>query len=190
MTSDNSSGIPCDSPVTIIVKRRPKPGMEKEFEQVMTGTTHDAMKFEGHLGVNIIKPITKGDYYRIVFKFDSMRHYIAWESSENREQWMQRYAEVTMDDVEQEILSGLETWFTLPGGEAVVPPPRHKMAVVIWISIFPLSLVLHYFLAPLLVDIPEVGQIAVYSVVMVLLMTYLVMPTMSKLFHRWLHCKK
>ena len=32
-----------------------------------------------------------------------------------------------------------ETWFTLPGGEAVVPPPKQNMAIVIWISMFPLS---------------------------------------------------
>ncbi|MDX1519083.1 MAG: antibiotic biosynthesis monooxygenase [Gammaproteobacteria bacterium] len=190
MTVDNNTGIPCDSPVTIIVKRRPKPGMEKEFEEVMTGTTRDAMKFPGHLGVNIIRPTSPGDYYRIVFKFDSMRNYIAWESSAVREEWLRRYAEVTLGDDEQEILSGLETWFTLPGGQAVVPPPKHKMAIIIWISIFPLSIAVNYALRPLLDGLHIIWQIGIISLVLVLLMTYAVMPVMSKLFHRWLHCNK
>ena len=190
MSNDHSTGIPCDTPVTIIVKRRPKPGMEKEFEEVMTGTTRDAMTFAGHLGVNIIRPTAPGDYYRIVFKFDSMRNYIAWESSGVREQWLQRYAEVTLGDDEQEILSGLETWFTLPGGEAVVPPPKHKMAMIIWISIFPLSIIINYLLRPVLRDLHIVIQIGIVSLVLVVLMTWLVMPVMSKLFHHWLHCDK
>jgi len=190
MTNDQTTEIPRDSPVTIIVKRRPKPGMEKEFEEVMTGTTRDAMTFPGHLGVNIIRPTSPKDYYRIVFKFDSMRNYIAWESSEVRAQWLQRYALVTLGDDEQEILSGLETWFTLPGGEALVPPPKHKMAMVLWISIFPLSYLIQYAMSPLIGHWPMVAQIAMTSLILVLTMTFVVMPFMSKLFHHWLHSEK
>lgn len=36
------------------------------------------------------------------------------------------------------VLCGLETWFTLSPGEAIVPPPRYKMAIVTWIAMFPL----------------------------------------------------
>lgn len=186
-TENKPEGIDCDTPVTIIVKRRPKPDKIKEFEAVMSGTTKDAMKFEGHLGANIILPTKAGDYYRIVFKFDSMRHYLAWEGSEVRQGWLERYVEVSIGDQELEILSGLETWFTMPGGETLVPPPKHKMLVVIWLSIFPLSLIIYYALHPLVDSLHIVTQIAITSVIMVSLMTYLVMPVMAKLFHRWLH---
>jgi len=186
----DKESIDCDSPVTIIVKRRPKPESINEFEEVMSGTTKDAMTFEGHLGANIIKPVNAGDYYRIVFKFDSMRHYLAWESSEVRQKWLERYAEVTLGEQQIEILSGLETWFTLPGGEALVPPPKHKMLIVVWISIFSLSLIIYYCLSPLLTQFHIVIQIAITSGVIVSLMTYIVMPLMTKLFHHWLHCSK
>ncbi len=184
------SGIDCDSPVTIIVKRKPKPERIDEFEKIMSGTTRDAMMFDGHLGANIIRPTAVGDYYRIVFKFDSMRHYLAWESSDVRQHWMQEYAKVEQEEQEIEILSGLETWFTLPGGEALVPPPKHKMAIIVWLSIFPLSIVLHYILSSLISNFHIVIQIAILSVIMVLMMTYVLMPLMSRLFHRWLHCQK
>ncbi len=181
-------GIDCDSPVTIIVKRRPKPDRIKEFEDVMHGTTRDAMTFAGHLGANIIRPTSPGDYYRIVFKFDSMRNYLAWENSELRQQWLERYAEVEQGEQDMEILSGLETWFTLPQGEALVPPPKHKMLIMIWVSIFSLSILLNYVLKPFIDTLPIVAQIAILSFIMVFLMTYLVMPYLSKLLHRWLHC--
>jgi len=184
----NPAGIDCDTPVTIIVKRRPRPDCKEEFENVMSGTTKDAMTFKGHLGVNIIRPTKAGDYYRIVFKFDSMRNYLAWEGSEIRQQWLKRYAEVSAGEQELEILSGLETWFTLPGGQAVVPPPKHKMMVIIWLSIFPLSILLNYFLVPYISEQHIIVKIAIISITIVVLMTYVVMPLMAKLFHRWLHC--
>jgi len=190
MGENNSAGIDCDTPVTIIVKRRPKPDRIEDFEKVMSATTKDAMSFEGHLGANIIRPVKAGDYYRIVFKFDSMRHYLAWESSEIREQWLQRYAEVTVGEQDQEILSGLETWFTMSGEETLVPPPKYKMMVIVWMSIFPLTLLLNYCLVPFLTDLPIIMQIAITSLTLVILMTFIVMPLMSKLFHRWLHCNK
>tara|TARA_R110000782_G_scaffold125788_8_gene217454 strand:- start:1855 stop:2433 length:579 start_codon:yes stop_codon:yes gene_type:complete len=191
MKQTNESGpIDCDTPVTIIVKRRPKPGRITDFEDVMSATTKDAMSFEGHLGVNIIKPTKAGDYYRIVFKFDSMRNYLAWENSDIRQKWMERYAEVAASGYELEILSGLETWFMLEGEEALVPPPRYKMMVIVWISIFPLSLFLNYFLMPFMAELNLVVRVAVSSLILVPLMTYIVMPIVAKLFHRWLHCSE
>ena len=184
------NNIDCDTPVTIIVKRRPKPELIKEFEEVMSGTTKDAMSFKGHLGANIIRPTKPGDYYRIVFKFDSMRNYLAWEGSDVRQGWLQRYAEVAQGEAEQEVLSGLETWFTLSGEEALVPPPKYKMFIIVWLSIFPLSLLLHYGFAPLISSLPVIAQVAISSLILVTLMTYLVMPGMSKMLHKWLHCRK
>jgi len=182
--------IDCDTPVTIIVKRRPKPDRIEDFEKVMSGTTKDAMTFTGHLGANFIRPTKAGDYYRIVFKFDSMRNYLAWENSGIRQQWLQRYAEVTLGEHELEILSGLETWFTLPGEEALVPPARYKMMCIVWLAIFPLSLLLNYSLKPVISELHLIAQSAIMSLTLVILMTYVVMPVMAKLFHRWLHCSK
>lgn len=177
----------CDSPVTIIVKRRPKPGHEKEFEEVLTGISRAAMTFKGHLGVNIFRPTKTNDYYRIVFKFDSRRNFIAWETSSIRQQWLDRFSRVDYGDPQIDVLSGLETWFTTPEEEAVVPPPRHKMMIMVWSAVFPLSLLLHWLLKPLLGHTHIIVQGAVISLLIVGLMTYIIMPALSRIFHRWLH---
>lgn len=191
MTTDNSSSsINSDTPVTIIVKRRPKPDYVTEFEEIMKGTTRDAMQFEGHLGANIIRPIKDNDYYRIVFKFDSMKHYIAWENSEVRQKWMERYAEVEQGEQEIEVLSGLETWFTLSGEEVLVPPKKYKMLMVTWLSIFCLSVCMHYLIKPFMVQFNEILQLALITLIIVTLMTYVMMPLLTKIFRRWLYCNK
>ncbi len=59
--NDKLSAIDSDTPVTIIVKRRARPDRIEDFEEVMSGTTRDAMSFKGHLGANIIRPTKVGD---------------------------------------------------------------------------------------------------------------------------------
>ena len=46
-----------DGPITVIVSRTAKKGRIKEFEDWMDGIVHESLKFEGHLGVNIIRPV-------------------------------------------------------------------------------------------------------------------------------------
>ena len=79
-----------------------------------------------------------------------------------------------MEEQEIEILSGLETWFTLSGEEALVPPPKHKMMAIVWLSIFPLSLLLNYGLKPVISELHVIAQLGIISLVLVTLMTYAV----------------
>ena len=174
--SECGDTVDCDTPVTIIVRRRPRPGMENTFEEVVTGISRAAMTFPGHLGVNIFRPTRTSSYYRIVFKFDS---------SPERHKWLERFNEVDMGDPQMEVLSGLETWFS--EGEAVVPPSKHKMLVVVWLAVVPISILLNYLVRPWLLDLHIILQIIIISLCIVVIMTYLAMPFMSRLFHRWLH---
>jgi len=182
-----SKEIDSDTPVTIIVKRRPRPGKEKEFEEIVSGISQAAMTFQGHLGINIFLPTRTTNYYRIVFKFDSRRNFIAWETSDIRQKWLERFNQVDAGDPQLEVLSGLETWFTSADEEAVVPPRKYKMMIVVWLSVFPLSILLNYLFRPMISELHIMLQIAMISIIIVTLMTYIVMPFMSKLFHRWLH---
>lgn len=190
MSSKGNNEIDCDTPVTVIVKRRPRPGKEKEFEEVVTGISRAAMSFEGHLGVNIFRPTKSTHYYRIVFKFDSRRHFIQWETSEERQAWLDRFTEVDMGDPQMEVLSGLETWFSLGDEDSVVPPPRHKMALVLWLCISTLSILIYLLLEPVLGDRYPILQIMGSTLVIIVLMTYLIMPFLSRLLQRWLYIRK
>lgn len=179
--------IDCDAPVTIIVKRRPKTGKEREFEEYIEGISRFGATYPGHLGTNIFRPENADGEYQIIFKFDSRRNYHRWENSADRQSWRERAAEVTEGDAYREIVSGLETWFTLPGEKSVVPPPKHKMSVVIWLSIFPIISILSAVLGPVLASAPLLVRTAALTLIAVPLMTYVVMPRMTKLFHPWLH---
>ena len=83
--------------------------------------------------------------------------------------------------------TGLETWFTLPGGAVVKPPPRWKMAIVSWAVAFPLIQLLNVTVAPLLHPLPALLRGAIAGALMVLTMTYFAMPLAVRSLAHWLY---
>lgn len=179
-----------DSPVTVVAAHRVKPGKEKAFEETMSGMIQAAMTFEGHLGANVLRPTSSNaSQYRIIFKFDRMSNLHCWETSQIRHEWLIRLADLTQDEDRSklQVLTGLETWFTLPTQESVVPPPRYKMALLTWLAIFPLISLINLLFGPVLNQLPLLIRSLVLTAVLVFLMTYAVMPRVTRLFAHWLY---
>jgi antibiotic biosynthesis monooxygenase (ABM) superfamily enzyme len=173
--------------VTVLVTRRPKPGKQDAFEDYIRGITQCAMKHPGHLGANILKSQQEGGEYRILFKFDSRENLELWECSPEREKWRQMAEQVSEPQTVQ-VQNGLNAWFELPdeGGEAPPHPPKYKMALVVWLSIFTLVVTFTYLFEPLLSLLPFEPRILLLTGVVVFLMTYVVMPNLTRLLRSWL----
>ena len=76
-----------DPPATVDILQRVKPGCEAVFEVGLADLCEAAKSFEGHLGVNVFRPIDQADpEYQIVFKFDRFSHLKQWEASAIRHQ--------------------------------------------------------------------------------------------------------
>ena len=70
-----------EGPVTVVISRKVRPGKEAEFEAWLHGVCGDALRFPGHMGVNVLKPTEAGSReYVLIFRFDSYAHLAAWES--------------------------------------------------------------------------------------------------------------
>jgi antibiotic biosynthesis monooxygenase (ABM) superfamily enzyme len=61
------------------------------------------------------------------------------------------------------------------------------MALVTWITIFPLITLVVVALGPLLDGLPLVARLAITTAVTVPIMTWLVMPRVTRLLRRWLY---
>jgi len=177
-----------DPSVTVAIARRVKPGCEPEFEAFLVGVTTACGQFRGHLGTNIFRPVSAADpEYRIIFKFDRLSHLRDWEASEERQYWFAIAEPLTVSPPQIQILTGLETWFTLPGRPAIAPPPRYKMMVVTWLALFPLITMISISLQQFLIPLPLVLRIAITTAISVPIMTYILMPQMTKLCAGWLY---
>jgi antibiotic biosynthesis monooxygenase (ABM) superfamily enzyme len=86
-----------------------------------------------------------------------------------------------------QFLTGLENWFTLPGRSGTPPPPPYKMALVTWTTIFPLITLVVVVLGPVLDGLALVPRLAITTAVTVPVMTWLVMPRVTRLLRRWLY---
>ena len=192
--NDNSGN---DGPVTVIVTRKAKKGKVSEFEEWMDGIIHEAMKFEGHMGVNIIRtPDPFNPEYVVIFRFNTYENLANWEKSEIRKEWLDKSKEVAEGEPTVEKQTGLEFWFTPRSGidgdkaPAAVPPPRYKMAIVITGIIFVLVSILLPQIRQLTIGLPVLLSTLVGVVMMVLLMTYVIMPAVTRLLRPWLAKKR
>ena len=194
-----------DGPITVIVTRVAKRGRIKEFEDWMDGIVHESLKFEGHLGVNIIRPVEHSrPEYVIVFRFNTLENLLKWEKSQERKDWLEKSKNVVEGEDKVQKFTGLEFWFTPrsahqtqrqvndneDSGQPANLPPRYKMAIVTTGIVFVLLNTLIPPIEQLTVPLPLVLSSLLGVIIMVFLMTYLVMPSVTRLLKPWLYKKK
>ncbi|MBW4472736.1 MAG: hypothetical protein KME45_20520 [Stenomitos rutilans HA7619-LM2] len=183
-SSENSQ----DASVTVVISRRVTPGCEVAFEAFLIGVTAACAQFPGCLGSSIFRPASVDDpEYRVIFKFDRLSNLRRWETSVERQQWFAQAETLTECPPTIQVLTGLETWFTLPGKAAIVPPPRYKMALVTWLAVFPLITVISTVLQAQLSPLSIVIRVMIVAGIAVPTMTYFLMPQMTRLFAWWLY---
>lgn len=176
-----------DPPVTGVASRRVEKGREEEFEEWISGILTAVKEFPGYLGSDVLRPgDPDDDEYRIIYRFDHASNLNRWEESEERGRWLRR-AKPMISEENVRVLTGLETWFTLPSRPDEPSPPRYKMAVVTWLAVFPLISAIFALLGPVLNQLPVLLRTLLLTVIMVSLMTYVVMPRMTRLFAFWLY---
>ena len=194
-----------DRPITVIVTRTAKKGRIKEFEDWMDGIVHESLKFEGHLGVNIIRPIedSKPEYI-IIFRFNTIDNLLKWEKSQARKDWLEKSKDVVEGEDKVQKVTGLEFWFTPrspyrakreaknneDSSPPVSVPPRYKMAIVTVGILF----VLLYTVIPQIRQLTETLPLLLSDllgvIILVFLMTYLIMPSVTRLLKPWLYKNK
>lgn len=175
-------------PVTIIVRRKVKPGRESDYEAWLTRMTEGAKaQFPGYLGVGFHRPDHPGGEYRQVFRFDSLEQLEAFENSEFRARMLAEGAPLFAADAAWERFTGLEFWFDPPKGAKIPQPNPHRMALVLIGVVFSLVLLLDALLSPLTVGWPQPLRMLLAVVVQVALMTYLVMPRLTPLIAHFIY---
>lgn len=184
-----------EGPVTFAIARRAKSGKTEEFERWLDDIIHEAMKFKGHMGVNIIRPSNMSNpEYVIILRFDNFENLEKWEKSEIRKKWIEKGKDLIEGKAKMEKQTGLEFWFTPSSGNAPTvveqQPTRYKMAIVVTGIIFVLVSTLLPRVEQATVGLPVLLSTFVGVAIMVLLMTYVIMPSVTRLLRPWLVKKR
>jgi hypothetical protein len=171
----------------VLYSRRVKPGREADFEAWARGILAAARQFPGHLGASVLDAPGSRERH-ILFSFADRRSLRAWLDSDERRRWLARVEELLEADRGLQQLTGLETWFKLPG--ANVPtmklPPRWKMWLVSIVAVYPLVLAVQVLVVPRMAGLPFPLRALLFPLVLLTLMTFVVMPVVTRLLRHWL----
>ena len=83
--------------------------------------------------------------------------------------------------------TGLETWFEVPDLKTVVTPPKWKMAIVVFIAAYAISLLSRSILNPSIGQWPLQVSSIIFTGILTIGLTYFAMPILSRLLRRWLY---
>lgn len=180
----------CEGPITITVSRKVKPGREAEYESWSKEIISAATTFPGFLGVDVLKPAREtGGEYVSIYRFDTYGHAREFQNSRQRAQLLKKLEAKNIAEGKPNIkqVTGLEAWFELPEVPASATPSPHRMAIVLIVVVFVLVLAISYSLGPYMQLFPLPVRVLILVVLQVLLMTYVVMPRVTRLLKNWLY---
>jgi hypothetical protein len=177
---------PLALPVTVVVSRRARPGRDGDLVRWAAEVTAAAAAFPGHLGAQVHEPAPPDhEDLVIVFGFATAAQLAVWESSSERVALLRRADALSVGNQQAHTLETLATLFSAPG-TAAVSPPRWKTATVIGLGLYPLALLVALLISPHLGALPVPLRSLITTVLIVPLMTWVAVPTVSRLLGGWL----
>jgi uncharacterized protein len=174
-----------DSLVTVSIRRRIKAGHEAEYEAGLARTLTDAVSQPTMHGATILAHGGTPPEYEILLHFDNEAAVAAWTSSHELRAWLDATDFLADGPPVIESYDAQNAWLIEPD-TALAAPPRYKVAILTWIGIFPVITVLLAVFGSHLAGSPVVVRALVLTVLAIPLMTWVVMPLVTRAFVRWL----
>jgi antibiotic biosynthesis monooxygenase (ABM) superfamily enzyme len=172
----------------VTIARSVAPGREEEFEEWSAELTRAASRRPGFLGAGLLRPGHVGEPWHVVFRFASGVDLAGWEASPERAALLTA-GEPLVHNTDMHRVSGLETWFALPGRTAPAPP-RWKMFLVSAAAIYLLNILLTALYGGFIAGWAPLARVALVSVPVTALMTWVVMPRAARLLASWLYAPR
>jgi hypothetical protein len=188
MKNNGSTKKPAE-PAAVLALRTVKPGFEEKFERELHDFISRSLQTEGQLGVSVMRPVrgSGSREYGILRRFRDSADRDRFYKSPLFQQWELTVASLTEGEPKHQELSGLETWFVLPGQRALIPPPRWKMALVTVVGVWPASMLVPWLLKLLVGGLPSSLQALLVAAGIVILLTWAIMPVLVRILKPWLY---
>lgn len=175
-------------PIHVAITRRIKPGCEQDFQTALKEFFARSLTHSGAQGAAMLVPPpgSTSSEYGIIRSFASAAERDAFYASPLYQEWKERVAPLSESDPNIHELHGLEAFFRQ--GE-VSPPPRWKMAIATYLGVVPVVMTLALTLGPLIRSWNFALNNLVFNACVVLLLTWVVMPLITRALHGWLSTK-
>ena len=164
--------------VTSIVHHHIKSNQMDNFLLWLKNIKIESQKFDGYIDTQLIDTCGDENERISIFRFENKITLDVWLKSDIHQQFLQELSKLTTEETKIKSYTSLEYWFDR------APEDRFKMSVLTFIGLLPLVLIV-----PPIIDkfIPmeETVLISVSTAIIVLLMTYIVMPLVMKVYSKF-----
>jgi antibiotic biosynthesis monooxygenase (ABM) superfamily enzyme len=174
--------------VTVVVSRKVKSGYESQYENWLKRLLEEAKSMKGYMGAAVQKPAPGTAEYTSVFRFDNVENLRKFEESEIRTRYLREVVDYVEADAIWKKFSGLEFWFSPPTGTIVPQPSRFRMALVMIVVVYGLVISIGQLVSALVGDvIPSYVRLFITISIEIFLMTFILMPRLTKLLAKWIY---
>jgi antibiotic biosynthesis monooxygenase (ABM) superfamily enzyme len=176
-----------NEPIHIAITRRIKPGSEAEFQKLLQEFFKTSFAHIGVHGASMLVPPpgSSSPEFGILRTFANAQERDAFYASPMFKTWEDQIKPLTEGDAVHRELTGLEAWFRSPQN----PPPRWKMAIATYLGVVPVIMGLSLTIGPVVRSWNFILNNLVFNACVVALLTWVVMPLITRILHRWLHSK-
>ncbi|MGM7671663.1 antibiotic biosynthesis monooxygenase [Microbacterium sp. A93] len=186
-------------PITVSIRREVDPARISEATTWVQTGVNLAHKYPGFLGSGWVRAGDDSQVWHMLYRFASTETLEAWEHSSERTWWLSMGQGFVRSERSRR-RTGIEGWFDEPATGAInlpataefdTPPPapaRWKQAVAIWLGFFPTNLLFTYLMSPIPVwgELPLWLRVLATTLVLTPIMTYWVLPWVTRTLRRWL----
>jgi hypothetical protein len=177
-----------DESTALIIEHTVKKGYERRYEKWLAEILEAIRIMPGYIGREIFPPTSNNKPYIIIVRFQTDKNLQAWLDSPERIAFIRQMQDALTDGDRTSVKAGIDVWF-MPDDSAT-KPLAYKQFLLTLAAIYPVTLIVPRLLAPIFEAVPLFKNPFVSgligNVIVVGLMTYLIMPHLTRWLHNWL----
>lgn len=180
-----------NEPITTMFTDHVRPDKVNEYEDWSTGIHSEIKQFPGFLSVDVIRPEDSSHLeYITLLKFDSCENLKRWQDSSIIAELLEKLPDLLVGEPHAQECEGLELWFDRPSVSRRLKEPSFWKQVIIGIvCVYPLVILLRWALSPVTEGIPWAIALLINVTILSALLTYPVMPLVTRMLRPWLYPK-
>jgi antibiotic biosynthesis monooxygenase (ABM) superfamily enzyme len=144
-------------------------------------------KHPGYLATEFFEPHGAQDEWVDIVRYDSVADLNEWLESKDR-QTLVKELDSIVESMHAHRVTGLEGWFAINRGPGVdaVPPAAWKQALAVLLALYPTVMILGYLTNPLMASLSFPIQMLIGNLLSIIVLTWLVMPFVTRVLGFWL----
>lgn len=157
-----------------------------DYEDWLAGIHGSLKNQRGFVSVDVIRHVDQPDpEYIILVKFENQERLDAWRTSPELAGWLSKLEGLVARKPHFEEAIGLEIWFDHASKQQRLPA-FWKRVILNIACVYPMIILLSWAFAPITESLPPPGQIFVVVVVLSTLLTWPIMPYVTRRLKPWL----